>query len=144
MWHHLSSYLERHKHSHCLQYQHEPRSEKKNGPQGFRPGLVQTGLGNHWKLLQTWNLWFRKKKDCSIYVVKIKALISFAVTGKLIGVFVFAFAKSLFSHDAAHIFHTNIFQWQLAVIVAMMISSDSTSFHQHVSTFHSFERLSIN
>ena len=30
-------------------------------------------------------------------------LISFAVTAKLIRVFVFAFAKSRFSHDAAHI-----------------------------------------
>ena len=32
-----------------------------------------------------------------------KALISLAVTAKLICVFVFAYAKSLFSHDAAHI-----------------------------------------
>ena len=31
-----------------------------------------------------------------------KAMISFAVTAKLICVFVFAFAKSLFSRDAAH------------------------------------------
>ena len=35
--------------------------------------------------------------------VKTKALISFAVTAKLISVFVFAYAKSHFSHDAAHI-----------------------------------------
>ena len=34
-------------------------------------------------------------------VAKTKALISFAVTVKLICVFVFAYAKSLFSHDAA-------------------------------------------
>ena len=32
-----------------------------------------------------------------------KALISFAVTGKLICVFVFAYAKSRFSHDEAHL-----------------------------------------
>ena len=32
-----------------------------------------------------------------------KALISFAVTAKLICVFVFAYAKSQFSHDSAHI-----------------------------------------
>ena len=32
-----------------------------------------------------------------------KALISFAITAKLICVFVFAYAKSRFSHDAAHI-----------------------------------------
>ena len=40
--------------------------------------------------------------DCSICVAKIKALISFAVTAKLICVFVFAYAKSRFSHYAAH------------------------------------------
>ena len=35
--------------------------------------------------------------------MKTKALISFAVTVKLICVFVFAYTKSRFSHDAAHI-----------------------------------------
>ena len=35
-------------------------------------------------------------------VAKTKALISFAVTVKLICVFVFAYAKCWFSHDAAH------------------------------------------
>ena len=35
--------------------------------------------------------------------MKTKALISFAVTAKLICVFVFAYAKSRFSNDAAHI-----------------------------------------
>ena len=41
-------------------------------------------------------------RDCTIYVVKTKVLISFAVTGKLICVFVFAYAKCWFSHDVAH------------------------------------------
>ena len=36
-------------------------------------------------------------------VAKTKALISFAVTAKLIYIFVFAYAKSRFSHDAAHL-----------------------------------------
>ena len=40
--------------------------------------------------------------DCTIPVAKSKALISFAVTAKLIWVFVFAYTKSRFSHDAAH------------------------------------------
>ena len=40
--------------------------------------------------------------DCTIYVAKTKALISFAVTAKLICVFVFAYAKSRFSYDEAH------------------------------------------
>ena len=36
-------------------------------------------------------------------MAKTKALLSFAVTAKLICVFVFAYAKCRFSHDAAHI-----------------------------------------
>ena len=38
-----------------------------------------------------------------MYVAKTKTLISFVVTAKLICVFVFAYAKSRFSHDAAQI-----------------------------------------
>ena len=38
-----------------------------------------------------------------MYVAKTKALITCVVTAKLICVFVFAYAKSRFSHDAAHI-----------------------------------------
>ena len=44
-----------------------------------------------------------KWRDCTIYVAKTKALISFAVTAKLICVFVFPYAKCWFSHEAAHI-----------------------------------------
>ena len=41
-------------------------------------------------------------RDCTIRIAKTKVLISFAVTAKLICVFVFAYAKSRFSHDEAH------------------------------------------
>ena len=43
-------------------------------------------------------------KNCAIRVVKTKALISFAIyiTAKLICACVFAYAKILFSQDAAH------------------------------------------
>ena len=41
------------------------------------------------------------KRDCTIFVAKTKALISCIVTAQLIRVFVFAYAKSRFSHDAA-------------------------------------------
>ena len=41
--------------------------------------------------------------DCTIRVAKTKALISFAVTAKLICVVVFAYAKNRFSHSEAHI-----------------------------------------
>ena len=40
---------------------------------------------------------------CTIRVAKTKALISFAVTAKLICAFVFAYADCWFSHAAAHI-----------------------------------------
>ena len=39
--------------------------------------------------------------NCTTRVAKTKALISFAVTAKLICAFVFAYAKCLFSHAAA-------------------------------------------
>ena len=45
--------------------------------------------------------------DTPSYVAKTKALISFAVTAKLICVFVFAYAKCWFSHDAAHFIEKN-------------------------------------
>ena len=44
------------------------------------------------------------KRDCTIYVAKTKALISFAATARLICVFVFAYAKCWFSHDVAQLF----------------------------------------
>ena len=50
-------------------------------------------------------------------MAKTKALISFAVTAKLICVFVFAYAKSRFSHDAAQML-SNIQEQQLMVKVA--------------------------
>ena len=42
--------------------------------------------------------------DCTIRVAKTKALIRFAVTAKLMCVFVFVNAKSRVSHNEAHIF----------------------------------------
>ena len=41
--------------------------------------------------------------NCTVYVAKTKALISFAVTAKLICVFVFAYAKRWISHDVAQV-----------------------------------------
>ena len=42
-------------------------------------------------------------RDCTIRVAKIKALVSFDLTAKLICVFVFAYANSRFPYDAAQI-----------------------------------------
>ena len=52
------------------------------------------------------SLKFRLKEVEGLYYPysETKALISFAVTAKLICVFVFAYAKSRFSHDEAHMF----------------------------------------
>ena len=69
---------------------------------GFQPGPTQTRLYNYRRWLEALNLGFRKKRDCTTYVAKTKALISFAVTAKLIFVFVFAYAKSWFYHGATH------------------------------------------
>ena len=43
--------------------------------------------------------------DCTVYVAKTKALISYANTALLIWAFVFAYAKSRFSYDAGHFFY---------------------------------------
>ena len=44
----------------------------------------------------------RKWMDCTIFVAKTKSLIRCAVTAQQICAFVFAYAKSRFSHNAAH------------------------------------------
>ena len=51
---------------------------------------------------QKLEIWDLRRLNFTIRVAKTKALISFAVTAKLICVFVFAYAKIPFSHDAAH------------------------------------------
>ena len=48
--------------------------------------------------------------DCIFYVAKTKALISFAVTAKLICVFVFAYAKRRLSHNESHLMILFLFQ----------------------------------
>ena len=45
-------------------------------------------------------------RNCTIRVAKTKALISFAVTAKLICAFVFAYADCWFSHGMAHLSET--------------------------------------
>ena len=57
------------------------------------------------RLLEARNFAFRERRNCTIRVAKTKALISFAVTAKLICVFVFAYADCWFSCAAAHIVH---------------------------------------
>ena len=47
-------------------------------------------------------------RDCTIFVAKNKALISSAVTPQLICAFVYAYAKSRFSHDATHLVNIHV------------------------------------
>ena len=48
--------------------------------------------------------WCKKSRGvCSIYVAKTKALNSYVVSAQLICAFVFAYAKSRFSHDVAQV-----------------------------------------
>ena len=81
---------------------YEPVYEKTNNLV-FRPGLTQTRLYSHRRWLEAGNFLFRKQRNCTIHVAKTKALISFAVTAKLICTFVFACADCWFSHAVAHI-----------------------------------------
>ena len=57
------------------------------------------------------NFGFRKKRDCTICIVKTKALISCAVIVQLICAFVFTYAKSRFSHDAAQMLQDGSLVW---------------------------------
>ena len=61
------------------------------------------------KQARSFNFGFKKKRNCTIRVAKTKALISFAVTAKLICVFIFAYADCWFSHDAAQIMNNSSF-----------------------------------
>ena len=61
--------------------------------------------------------------DCTSHVAKTKALISFAVTAPLICVFVFAYAKSRFSHDPAHMYprHVSLDYFPVEDLVNMLL-----------------------
>ena len=74
----------------------------KTGPRGFRPGPTQTVLYSHRRWLESENLGFRKKRGFTICVAKTKALNSCVVAAQLICIFVFACAKSRYSHDVDH------------------------------------------
>ena len=74
----------------------------KNPTMWFSNRSDANGAVKHRRWLETGNFGFRKKRHCTIHVAKTKALISFAVTAKLICAFVFAYAKCWLSHDEAH------------------------------------------
>ena len=64
-----------------------------------------------------------KSREIVLYMYgKKKALISFAVTGKLICVFVFAYAKRLFSHDAAQFLPLEFYSTSYSMIFLLLRS----------------------
>ena len=80
--------------------------DEKTCPRGFRPGptknqAVQPQTMASLEVLDTGSR--GTVLFMTVYEAKTKALISCAVTIQLICTFVFAYAKSRFSHDAAHI-----------------------------------------
>ena len=83
----------------------EPSHEKTNNA-GLRPGPTQTSLYSHRSRRKASDFRFKKKKDCSACVAKTKALISFAVTSKLVCAFVFAYANCWFSDAVVHLLYS--------------------------------------
>ena len=71
-------------------------------PTMVRTGPTQTELYMHRRWREAQKLGFRKKWVCVIRVAKTKALISYALTMKLICAFVFTYAKFWVSRDMAH------------------------------------------
>ena len=71
----------------------------------FGPGLTNPAVQPQKtvSLTQRCNFRFRKSRDCTICVMKTKALVSFPVTAQMMCTFVFAYAKSRLSHDVSHI-----------------------------------------
>ena len=67
-----------------------------------------------------------KKRNFTIRVAKTKALISFAVTTKLICVFVFAYAKSQFSHDGAQVIYLT---WMSRLPEEIIVKTDASFIH---------------
>ena len=55
------------------------------------------------RMLEAWNFGFKIKRGLITSGVKTKMLISFAVTERLICIFVFANVTNIFSYDVSHI-----------------------------------------
>ena len=89
----------------------------------FPPGPTQTKLYSHKRWLEAGNFGLRKKRDFTIYVAKNIG----AVTAKLICVFVFAYAKCWFSHDAAQIFSVVANQNSTSIILLISVSKQQPS-----------------
>ena len=76
-----------------------------------------------------------KQRDCTIRVAKTKALISFAVTAKLICVFVFAYTKCLFSHEAAYIIQNAKWSTKFGLLLAFCICTGVRPKTDHIEKY---------
>ena len=88
----------------------EPLHEKTNNL-GFQSGPTKTELYMHRRWLEICDIESSVLTNCCIRVAKTKALISFAVTAKLICAFVFAYADCLFSQAVAHLFYCYVYRF---------------------------------
>ena len=107
----------------------EPQHEKTNNVD-FDQVWHKPGCTAYWRWLEAGNFGFRKKRYCTIQEAKTKALISFAVTAKLICVFVFAYAERWFSHDAAQI---ESVKYTKFIYLHLPMSSLQWAFNKHLS-----------
>ena len=76
----------------------------------------------------------KEERDCTIHVAKTKALISFAVTAKLICAFVFAQAFCWFSYAVAHIHCT----CKVSTVSGLVVCKISVSLKCIFSSFYEF------
>ena len=81
---------------------YEPRHEK-TCLSGFLTRFDTNWAVQPQKMARGLECWIKKKRGCTIYVAKTKAMISCRMTAQLIGTFVLAYAKCRFSHNVAHI-----------------------------------------
>ena len=81
------------------------------------------------KMARGFNFGFRKKRDCTIYVAKSKALISFAGKSKTdLRVFVFAYAKPWFSLTLLKFISTVLIILDVDILVSFYFCQSIFSF----------------
>ena len=72
------------------------------------------------------------KRDCTIHVVKTKALISCAVTAQLICIFVFAYANCWFSHAQAQIIMNHVSKRFFSTLGKVSTATKSIKHHNYI------------
>ena len=81
-----------------------------------KPSCTSTEDGYRLEILD----FIRKERNCTNRVAETKALISLAVTVKLICAFVLAYAKCWFSHEEDHFFVSSSYNFKLLVLIRIV------------------------